>query len=108
MYCMYIIHTCILTGKSLVQIIPVFPPRRELAHVQVSLPEVDKVVLRTTDNILTISTESSLDLTAGVQTAFILARQLVVLQIVESDAGIIRSDQQLHTQDVSVMYKYMT
>lgn len=59
------------------------------------LPDVDKVILRATDNVLTISTEGGLNLAAGVQTTLVLAGQFMVLQVVETHARVIRRHQQL-------------
>ncbi len=62
-----------LTGKALIEFIPISACRGELADIHVSPPNVYKVVLGATDDVLAISTEGGLDLTAGVEATFVLA-----------------------------------
>ena len=52
-------------------------------------PDVNEVVFGATNDVLSITTEGALDLATGIQATLVLARELMVLQVVESDPRII-------------------
>ena len=75
------------------KIVPVTSHRRKLGIIVVRFPNVNIPVLRPADYILSVVAKTGFDLTADVHVSFIFARQVQVAQIVQSNATVIRSDQ---------------
>lgn len=85
-----------LTFYSFPEVVAISSSRRKLVIFMLRFPNVNKVILGSTNDVFSRVVEHCFDLTAVVGTSFILARQGQITKVIDADSGVVGCNEYLH------------